>query len=236
MKQDLAATPQLRVHAQNSFVDQVQSVTLQTSPTPYAVLSPVFPPDTYAHLASELPETAKYREARGGARFQQQCKKLTGQEAGRGDIFFTSQNARAKGLAAIWGELAEWMQSDEIRDILIDRFVPSALHPSDRSAYRTDLRLVRETGSVFIAPHLDQPRKLLVIVVYFGSDLPTNAGTSLLEPTGQGGTFRERCKVAFAPNTAFILPRTETSWHGVSPQTLRRNRDTLHIYIQRPDS
>ncbi|WP_299609609.1 hypothetical protein [uncultured Tateyamaria sp.] len=236
MKQNYSIAPQSRIDVKDRFVEQVHSASLRAKPMPHAVMSPVFPAATYAHLTSALPKTDLYREARGAARFRRQCAQLTGQQAERGDIFFTSQNANSKGLDPVWGELATWMQSREIRDLLIERFIPSALHPFDRNSYRTDLRLVRETGSVFIAPHLDQPRKLLVIIIYFGSDLPSSAGTSLLEPTGQGRTFREQGKVGFTPNTAFILPRTDTAWHGVNPQTLRENRDTLHLYIQRSDN
>lgn len=216
------------------FRNQIRQTALQHRPVPHATLDPAFPPAIFTALKDALPPDDAYAEARGTARFQRQCLQLTGVEADRRDIFFSPTTAARRGLAPLWANLATWMQSREMRDLLIDRFVPEDLHPKDRTPYHTDLRLVRETGGVFIAPHLDQPRKLLVIVIYL-SDSPASAGTSLLEPAAAGGGFTELCKVPFTPNTAFVLPRTERAWHGVAAQRLQAPRNTLHLYVQRRD-
>lgn len=119
-----------------------------------------------------------------------------------------------------------------MRNAFIDTYVPKPLQAKDWSIYNTDLRLVREQGAAYIAPHLDQPSKVCVVVIYINAHANSKIGTSLLQHDLETDSFVELKRVPFKSNTAFVLPRTADAWHGVAPQAIDQCRLTLHLYIR----
>jgi hypothetical protein len=94
------------------------------------------------------------------------------------------------------------------------------------------IRLVQETGAGYIPPHRDMAHKRLTIVFYLsGCEQDSLQGTSLYEVDAVKRAPRLRKTIPFAPNSAFVLPRTEDSWHGVEPHLISGSRTTLHLYL-----
>jgi len=96
------------------------------------------------------------------------------------------------------------------------------------------IRLVRETGGVYIAPHLDMPHKVMSMICYLGQSGAPNTlqGTSLYEVEPSDIPI-VRKTIPFVPNTGLVLPRTKESLHGVEPHIAHQNRLTLHFYLQK---
>lgn len=215
------------------LLKQIGSSKTELSPVPHAVVDTPFSQELLQQLMKAMPDRKLFAEARGSGRFQSACRQLLGVAAKREDFFLTESTIANASLPSIWCEVANWLGGPTIRNAFIDAYVPAALSVENRAIYKTDLRLVREEGAAYIAPHLDQPSKLCVVVVYLNAHDNADVGTSLLRHEPGTDNFVEIKRVPFKPNTAFVLPRTAEAWHGVAPQKIDQCRLTLHLYIKR---
>ena len=102
-----------------------------------------------------------------------------------------------------------------------------------------DVVLVRDQKDYHLGVHTDLPEKVLSLLLYLPVDTAAlDAGTSLYEPLEVGRTclggphynpdeFREVKRIPYKPNTAFIFPKSDKSFHGVNKFNGPGTRDLL---------
>jgi hypothetical protein len=143
-----------------------------------------------------------------------------------------------------WQKIVQYFLTYEFRSWLMGKFVDTLeeqydVMPSENSVFST-LSLIKDFNGYSISPHTDSYTKVLTIIFYLPEDTTLNhAGTDLyvpLNPIFQDsyGThlpregFKKVYSLPFKPNSAFIFPRTNTSFHGVdSFQSSEKTRNTL---------
>ncbi|UUX50068.1 hypothetical protein NUH88_22120 [Nisaea acidiphila] len=105
-----------------------------------------------------------------------------------------------------------------------------------------DLRLLEDQSSYELGPHTDIDYKLLTLLIYLpDDDSLSEFGTSLYEPkfpdrqySSSGHHARDEFElvgtVPFLPNTVFMFPRTDRSFHGVETFAAPQSKRKLIVY------
>lgn len=122
-------------------------------------------------------------------------------------------------------------QSEVIKKRLMEVFselVPGRILNIDNISI--GFRFVEEQLPYTLEPHMDQPQKLAVAVIYVDSPkICVSGGTSLYRFSDEVGF--ELVKVyEFESNSIVLIPRVQNSWHGGEWKG-EGTRRTLHVYF-----
>jgi hypothetical protein len=206
-------------------------------PCLHGVLQEVFPRTYFAKLFEALPGPEKYKAIPSATTYDAACRRSLMVGGERHHLWLAHLLEASTGSLAVerdrsdvfWYGFARRFASPTFIAALSEHFLGKTLS----SSVDLSIRFVRETGGVYIAPHLDMSHKLMSMICYLGQSRVPNGlqGTSLYE-IGASGVPIVRKSVPFVPNSALVLPRTEESLHGVEPHLAQSDRLTLHFYLQ----
>ncbi len=208
--------------AKQHFERVVEQTQVCRHPFCHLVLRGVFPQIYFQRLLGVMRDVeSNLKPIDGIGDHADRCRSLTGIAGYRSHHWLGASRHR---LGSFLAGLVNWMGSAATARLLASKF------PMSANISTTELRLVRETGASYLRPHLDRESKVLTGIVFLKGD-DCSPGTAL---------FRELqmepvTTIAFEPNCAIFIPRTEDSWHGVQPQVLTGSRDTLHLYAYKQD-
>ena len=131
-----------------------------------------------------------------------------------------------------WGNLRQSLISTAFSRAVAAKFGPTLaprMKAMSSGVIELDLRIMEDRSNYSLAPHTDIKSKLLTILIYLPHDITlAEFGTSLYKPRDPNRIFtsdqhhaREDFElvstVPFLPNSAFVFPRTDRSFHGVEP-------------------
>jgi hypothetical protein len=206
-------------------------------PCLHGVLREVFPRTYYKQLLDALPAPERYKAIPSAKEYEAAARPQVGVKCERHHLWLAhllktpdnSLSTKSDRQEIFWYEFARRFASPSFIEALTERFLGKALS----SGIDLSIRFVRETGGVYIVPHLDMPHKLMSMICYLGRPgmLVALQGTSLYE-LGVTGIPIVTKSIPFVPNSALVLPRTEQSLHGVEPHIAQSDRMTLHFYLQ----
>lgn len=200
--------------AQHHFIGRLAAADVVPSPYPHIYLTRCFPEWYYEEMLKELPPDSAYTDR----------------------TFENRAMCRIVELPGFWKELSEWMLTRETIIAVLEVF-------GLKKNVQADVRLVRDSEGYKIKPHTDIKSKLLSLLFYLPKE-DTDGGTSIMVPKEPGFTsdglkrfeFQDFNKVYTAPfsrNTMFGFPRSDISFHGVEPTTMKQ-RDVLLLNIYAP--
>ena len=222
--------------AREHLLRKILESPVHRSPCHHAFATDAFPETYYAAVLRLIPPLADFHPVTGALAYDHACQQVTGVSGQRHTLWLKdlrpstpqSRNFEQDQNAEFWSSLAGSLADSCFVATLVDAFL-------DRSQDEVKVasRLVQETGVAYIAPHMDMSHKRLTLLFYLGpSSSDSILGTSLYELDEMSGCARMRKTLPFSPNSVLILPRTETSLHGVEPHKLEYSRVTLHSYLQ----
>lgn len=89
------------------------------------------------------------------------------------------------------------------------------------------VRLMRDFAGYKINPHQDSSKKVCTVQFYLPSnESQLELGTSFYAKSSDG-SFIEKLKLKFLPNTGYAFKVSNNSWHGCDFKVLDKPRDTL---------
>jgi hypothetical protein len=207
------------------------------APCPHAFTTHAFPQPYHEAMVRLLPSLSRFQQIPNATLYEKLCKHALGISGNRyhlwlRDLLKVGEHSRNIDLdlqTHFWRSASECLTSSPFITALHDTFLPNS-----RPEYDVAIRLVKEVGSVYLAPHLDMPNKPLTLLLYIaGNEDATTQGTSLYDfNKAAPETLRLSKTLPFSHNSFLILPRTTESFHGVEAHRLSRPRTTLHLYLQ----
>jgi len=241
----------MSLDAEEFVLYQIANAEIRRHPFPHFFVAPVFPQDYYEQVLAHLPPTEwmKPIDETGSV-------KTVGNDGGKAyPSRFIADLAdieeREQENDPFWARLGQWMMSDRLRALVIEKFRDDmAERFGAGAAVSTDIdtRLVRDFTNYSIGPHTDSPRKLVSLLFYLPRDeAMSHLGTSIYaahDPSFRcEGTrhhsykaFKRVADMPYVPNALFAFFKTDRSFHGVDPITqanVERNLLLYNIYIQR---
>ncbi|HYM75724.1 MAG TPA: hypothetical protein VE377_07070 [Candidatus Dormibacteraeota bacterium] len=210
---------------------------VSSDPCVHGVIQELFPQTYYERLLEALPTPEMYNAIPSAEKYEATCRSVLMAKGERHHLWLAHLFEKpdswplttSEEHKIFWYEFAEHFASPSFIKALTGRFLGTPFS----SRVDLSIRFVRETGGVYILPHLDMPHKLMSMICYLGPNGMHTAlqGTSMYE-LGVTGIPIVRKSIPFVPNSALVLPRTEQSLHGVEPHIAQPNRLTLHFYLQ----
>ena len=192
----------------------VRSSAVDATPFQHLELTRVFPPDFYAEMLANLPDTRFYGD------LQHSDARLPNGRSARRKLEL--RPARLRHLPPkqreIWTAVSLALLSEEVGAAYREQF-SSVLdarfqRPVREMKFHPAAMLLRDLGGYKISIHTDSPRKAVTTQYYLPKDeTQKHLGTSFHVKTG--GDFQEVCRMDFAPNTGYAFPVAPDSWHGV---------------------
>ncbi len=181
------------------------------TPYPHTYLTRCFPESYYEEMLTNLPPDEAYTDR----------------------TFENRAMCRTSDLPGFWKELNDWMLTRKVVGAVMDLF-------GKTGSVKADVRLVRDSEGYKIKPHTDIKSKLISLLFYLPKE-DTDGGTSIMVPIKPGFTsdglkrfefddFRKVYTAPFSRNTCFGFPRSDVSFHGVEPTSLKQ-RDVLLLNI-----
>lgn len=220
------------------ILSSVLEAAVVTAPFEHCIVDSLFSETDYAAIHGNWPdptafeplstfEPDKYPERR---QFQLTDEKLRS---------LTSEQKR------FWEELRRSLCSPEFARMVFAKFeaiLAPRMQAGNGGSIELDLRLLEDQSSYALGPHTDVNYKLLTLLIYLPEDRSlAEFGTSLYRPRDpkqhfdhSGHHAREDFELVatapFLPNSAFVFPRTDRSFHGVEPFTAPEKSRKLLVY------
>lgn len=188
-------------------------------PYPHFFAHEVFPWAFYDDLVASLPEDDEYKPLKGGYRHRKAVPAIE-MVKDYDSAYFSAQ---------ILSVFTPWF---------FERF-PHA----DRAKLRHEIRFIRDEEGYSIGPHTDAPHKVVSLLFYLPKEYGnSHCGTSIYVPddhkkTCPGGPhhgfegFSEVWRAPFVPNSCLGFWKTDNSWHGVEPISVKIQRDVMLFNI-----
>lgn len=236
-----------------AMLARLSAVHVETDPWPHAFVADFLPDPLYRDLVAALPATPRTSgPPRGWA-----SPPTPYVPSGVGLSSYRSADERlvtnipdpawwGEDLADILATLAVTFHNREVLAALMRIFraeqrdvIERALRPEVQ--IQSAVRLMHDADDYDLLVHTDSPDKFLSIVVYVPRDGGTEGGTSLfrLKAVGEVSGYKYyptryfdlARKLLFTPNAAFVLLRTEESFHGKPRmhEDVRADRMTLQV-------
>jgi len=217
------------------LVSKVQNATLESKPFPYLQVFDFLPPDLYQKALRAWPLDAEFNAVKiedDGGRMRQYV-------GSRKAIMLDASpvSSEMNPISNFWYDLSQYLKSHLFVETLFNKLstiiepgIASLEHSADDHAgYR--MYVCRDEGTNdALGTHLDATRKLVTIVVYLGLSGETNQDSQERWGTALYETGRQKIRplefsetklhksnkvVKFIPNSAFIMPNSKSSLHGV---------------------
>lgn len=235
---------------------QIANAELRRYPFPHFFVRPVFPEEYYRELQARLPRnellTPIHETGTVGVRDPHTGAITTRYEARHiADLSRLEEDEAQRGGERIWGELSSWLLEAPFRQLLVEKFadaIAERFGKDVRLVTDVDSRFIRDFKSYEIAPHTDQPAKLVSLLFYLPADESLcRHGTTIYRPRSpelrcEGNArhdFADFSKVAtmpFLPNALFGFFKTDQSFHGVEAirdDGIERNALLYNIYVRK---
>ena len=177
------------------FIYKVSNAPVRTYPFPHMVVPEVIQKQEYQRLMLDVPRRFGHR---------------------RDEVYGT---AVAEELEPIWQRWIEFLESDQVAQLFMDKF-------GIEGGYTTRFRFHRDQVGFEISPHPDVSSKMVSIMIYFpkGESCPT-WGTHICVPKEEGVEFNKGHHswddfkvvetVPFVPSMLFAFPPGENTFHAV---------------------
>jgi len=218
---------------------QLANAPLRTYPFPHLLVEEVFETDFYRRLRALLPDDAAYRPIAEHGRV------TAGAYPARRVIELEPEGLASlpASLRVFWQSLVEALESRRLLTLLLQRF---HITPPPQTRFVCSALLTRDGTGYGIGPHTDHPDKVLTLLFYLPEDhTQEELGTSLYIPTRpmekdpgekhfSARGFQRIFTTPYRPNTLFVFPRSDHSFHGV--ETIERPgvaRDLLIFNLKR---
>jgi hypothetical protein len=236
----------MEIDARAHVFYRVANAPLLSYPFPHFYVESVFPEAYYRSLLDALPPLASYMPlsetgtVTAGSYKERFCL----------DLLRLDATKQPPPQAAFWRDMAQWMGSGELTNLLLTKFQAAATERfgANKLHIQLDMRLFRDFTNYAIGPHTDTPRKLMSLLFYLPrDDSMRHLGTSVYEPLDPAFTcegtqhhqfedFRKLYTAPFRPNSLFGFFKTSRAFHGVERVVeADLERDTLqyNIYINK---
>ena len=202
---------------------RIANAPINPFPFPHCYVQDVFPADFYAAMQQHLPNPQAMipiEEARGAKGYKERF--VLELNAGR-------LSALPEAQRNFWSDLAAWMLSGRLQEVMLQKFGPFMTRGSDAFEFYADAMLIQDITDYKIGPHCDAPGKVITMLFYLPSDnSQAHLGTSIYVPkdpqfrcpTGvhhSSDAFNRMATMPFLPNSVFTFARSDHSFHGVEP-------------------
>ena len=233
---------------------QIANAELRAYPFPHFYVAPIFPPDFYQQLQSQLPPTDWYRPIAesSSVRFREEAPEGASAYPERfiADLADIEEREQDAGTGDFWRQLAEWLTGERFRALVMRKFWPHVagrFGPGTKVTTGIDARLVRDFTRYAIGPHTDSTTKLVSLLFYLPRDAAlSHLGTSIYAPLDPafrcpGGPhhpfhkFKKVASMPFVPNALFAFFKTDRAFHGVDQildGEVERNLLLYNIYVR----
>jgi hypothetical protein len=224
---------------------RIANAPISEYPYPHFYVEDVFPPEFYAKLRANWPDSSSLVSLPDTGRVSK------GVYAER---FVLPLNAKGMGRLpedrrAFWTEFGRWFMATRFLTAMVNKFYPYVqarfgAHIDDVK-FEADALVVRDHTNYKIGPHTDAPHRLLSLLFYCpNDDTKKHLGTSIYVPIDpdfrcQGGPHHKHAKfhlvrtMEYKPNSLFAFFKTDNSFHGVEPiKDEQIERDVLLYDIQ----
>ena len=210
------------------------------NPYPFAhfYVENVFPPEFYARLLDELPDTGGYAPIN-------ETGTVSGGAYDERYVCDLEKLAADHPQSPVWPSIASWMMRPAFSEFIVRKFqgaIAERFGKGHKLVLSTECRLVRDFTNYAIAPHTDSGRKLVSLLFYLPPDASTrHLGTSIYLPKDPGfvsdgsehlrpDAFLHVARMDYVPNALFAFVRTDFSFHGVEPIADRAVERDLMLY------
>lgn len=203
------------------LADAIRRTEPGSEPFQHLVLRDAFPPECYAQMLANLPDTRQYGE------IQHADARLPNGRSARRKLELRTAWLRKLPAAQreIWTAVANAFTAPEVEAAYKERFAAALelrLHkPARDLKFHPAPLLLRDLGGYKISVHCDSRRKAITTQYYLPADgSQCHLGTAF--HTKKGEEFVKLKTLEFAPNTGYAFPVMPDSWHSVEQM---RNSD-----------
>jgi len=199
----------------NHLMETVRRTPLTPEPFGHLRLDAVFPPQCYAQIVANLPDTRYYGE------LNHSDARLPDGRSARRKLELRPAHLRRlpEPQRKIWGRIASALNAPELEAAYKERFATFLEERFQKKARDVRLHpaamLLRDLGGYRISIHCDSFRKAITTQYYLPRDASqVHLGTTLHEKK-PNGEFAEVKTLEFAPNTGYGFAVVADSWHSV---------------------
>jgi hypothetical protein len=197
-------------------------------PFPLSVYSP-FSPALYAEILRHLPEDQYYDPL-----YHNDALRTDGTST---RLLLSLRDQDINNLPRVqrdfWSAFNHGMRSKLVCDVFLSHMETDVLKrfgkPLNEIVCYPTARLGRDWEGFKILPHPDGTDRVYTAQVYLPKDeKQIDAGTTVYARR-EDGQFDFVRTLPFKPNTGFCFVRTDATYHGVEPLSLKTPRDSLHL-------
>tara|TARA_R110000751_G_scaffold23590_2_gene65142 strand:+ start:147 stop:920 length:774 start_codon:yes stop_codon:yes gene_type:complete len=210
-----------------NLIEAINKSDYHTDPYEYFYMSSVFSEEFYQEILDSLPEDDGYEHFHHrDASIKDKDGATTGLSTRR-RAKLNSTFIKKQG--GVWGRFAKILYSEELKDILFDKFEKSLSAREEAlgsgpSVYgaKPSVFLFRDKNGYKIAPHPDSAGKAITFQIYLPEDNShENVGTIInkkVDKKENGRSCRsmvEHARHKFHRNSGYAFPVNSQSWHSV---------------------
>lgn len=208
---------------------QIANAPMREYPFPHIYVESVFPPEFYAALRRNWPDSQYLVSLADTGR----VTKGTYAERFIMPLEPPEVDKLPEGSRQFWTNVAQWLHARRFLDAMIgkfDRYVRERFGGSLADVYLlAESLVVRDHTNYNLGPHTDKQNRLMSLLFYCPDDASRkHLGTSIYTPRDPdfrcpGGPhhphsmFQKVATMEYRPNTLFAFMKTDNSFHGVEP-------------------
>lgn len=214
------------------------------NPYPFAhfYVDNVFPPEFYAQLLEDLPDTGGYEPIN-------ETGTVTNGSYDERYVCDLDKLAGERPSSPVWPAIASWLMRPAFAEFIVRKFqgaIAERFGKGRKLVLSTECRLVRDFSNYAIPPHTDSAHKLVSLLFYLPpDDSMRHLGTSIYLPRDaelrsdgsqhfRSDGFLHVARADYRPNSLFAFVRTDFSFHGVEPiadRAVERDLMLYNIYV-----
>jgi hypothetical protein len=245
----------MHLDAEQHVLYQIGNAPVRRHPYPHFFIRNIFPEDYFRTLREQLPPLDWLQPIADTGSVRMLDDNPTAEAkpyAGRyiAELAQLEEQEESAGKGTFWLQLSEWLASDRLRSLLLEKFQPDIMRRFGRdAALGTDIdtRLVRDFTDYSLGPHTDSPNKLVSLLFYLPADAATSRwGTSIYAHSDPAfrcegklhhpfDGFKKVATMPFVPNALFAFFKTDYSFHGVDhvdEAGVRRDLLLYNLYVR----
>ncbi len=227
------------------ILHRIEQLEIKEDPYPHFYITNIFPADYYEKILKYMPGKvySESLEATGrvskGSYKERYVLGLEQEELKR----------LPEEMAIFWQDFKEMLDSKILRECLLNKF---SSYVQGRFGWQYNMidfssvvELISDETNYSIGPHTDLPLRVLTMLFYFPKDESQESlGTSVYTPKDPHFTcegyehygfegFNRFYTAPFLPNTVFGFIKSDRSFHGVEPITVKEvSRNLLNFFIK----
>lgn len=208
------------------LVYRIANAPVRAFPFPHLYVPDIFPPELYAAIQANMPAPgllAPIAQARGSQGYPERFILQLGGELPAG---------LSDAQRAFWAGFGRMLLGGRLAHAVLQKFgaeIERQLAGTPEFEISDEAMLVHDRTRFSLGPHTDSPKKACALLFYLPADASQlKYGTSLYVPREPGFTcrgdrhhgfedFERAATMPFAPNSLFVFPKSDVSFHGVEP-------------------